>query len=40
MMKVKFICLSLENTLLQSQKMIEAPTIDLSYKNVKSDIIL
>lgn len=34
-MKVTFICLSLENTPLLSQKMLEARTIDLSYKTTK-----
>lgn len=38
-MKVAFICLPLENTLLLSQKMLEDPTIDLSHKNTKSDLI-
>lgn len=33
--KAEFICLSLENGFLLSQKMPEAPTIDLIYKKIK-----
>lgn len=35
--KAEFICLSLENGFLLSQKMPEAPTIDLIYKKIKWD---
>lgn len=37
-MKVEFICISLENSLLLFQDMTEAPTIDLIDKKIKSDL--